>query len=83
MSEKTIQWQKSIPWIPVIELAVLAFTTLGTTVTLFLYSDSKMDKYRDDCMEIRKESLELRKEMMQETKEFHKRLCEIEGTKKC
>ena len=61
----------NIPWIPVIELAVLAFTTLGTTITLFLHSDSKMDEFR-------KESLEIRKEMARESKEFHERLYSIE-----
>lgn len=62
-------------WIPVIELAVLAFTTLGTTITLFLHSDSKMEEFR-------RESLEFRKEWMEETKEFHARLCSIEERNK-
>lgn len=36
-----------INWIPVIELAVLAFTTLGTTITLFIHSENKTDKYTE------------------------------------
>jgi len=55
-------------WIPVIELAILAFTTLGTTITLFLHSESKTDEFR--------------KQMYQETKEFHARLCSIEERNK-
>lgn len=58
-------------WIPVIELAVLAFTTLGTTITLFLHSDAKMDEFR-------KEYIALRKEIFEENKEFHSRLYSIE-----
>lgn len=64
-----------IPWIPVIELAVLAFTTLGTTITLFLHSDSKMEEFR-------KESLALHREMAQEMKDFHGRLITIEERRK-
>jgi hypothetical protein len=60
-----------IAWIPVIELAVLAFTTLGTTITLFLHSDGKTEEFR-------KEVLSLHKEMAQEMKDFHGRLITIE-----
>lgn len=67
MMENKDRNKNYIPWIPVIELAVLAFTTLGTTITLFLHSDSKMDEYR-------KEALNLRNEMLQESKDFHGRL---------
>lgn len=58
-------------WIPVIELAVLAFTTLGTTITLYMHSDSKMEEYK-------KESLSLHREIINEMKDFHGRLCAIE-----
>ena len=60
-----------IEWIPVIELAVLAFTTLGTTITLFLHSDAKMDEFRiqsDSKMD------EFRREWLKETKDFHGKL---------
>lgn len=58
-------------WIPVIELAVLAFTTLGTTITLFLHSDSKMEEFR-------KESLAIHREIQQEMKDFHLRMYSLE-----
>lgn len=85
-----------IPWIPVIELAVLAFTTLGTTITLFMHSDAKTEAFRKECLEyqnefrkeslasqdaFRKEILSLRKEMAQETKDFHARLIAIEQSR--
>ena len=54
---------RSLIWIPVIELAVLAFTTLGTTITLFLHSDSKMDEYR-------KETLALHERIAKQDAEF-------------
>lgn len=85
-----------IAWIPVIELAVLAFTTLGTTITLFLHSDAKTEAFRKECLaaseEFRKESLALHREIvqerkdfqnrwMEETKDFHGRLIAIEERK--
>lgn len=63
--------KKILNWIPVIELAVLAFTTLGTTITLYLHTESKMEAFRV-------ESLNIHKEFLQEIKDFHGRLCKIE-----
>lgn len=69
-------------WIPVIELAVLAFTTLGTTITLFLHSDAKMDEFRKESLaeskDFHAQLQEFRRESLQETKDFHGRLCAIE-----
>lgn len=64
-----------IAWIPVIELAVLAFTTLGTTITLFLHSDTKMNEFRKEQLALQKDFSD---KWMQETKDFHARLCIIE-----
>ena len=66
---------KLINWIPVIELAVLAFTTLGTTITLYLHTESKMEDFR-------KESTSIHREILQEMRDFHGRLCAIEEKNK-
>lgn len=58
-------------WILVIELAVLAFTTLGATIILFLHSNSKMEEFR-------RESLAIQKEIQKEMSDFHARLCVIQ-----
>lgn len=71
-----------VNWIPVIELAVLAFTTLGTTITLYMYSDSKMESFRKESLDlhysIRQEMKEMHQQWFQESKDFHARLCAIE-----
>lgn len=67
--------QKVIQWIPIIELAVLAFTTLGTTIVLFLHSDSNMQ-------EGRKETNALIEAIRQDMRDFHGRLCTIEERNK-
>lgn len=66
-------------WIPVIELAVLAFTTLGTTITLFLHSSSKMDttinaiqqEMKEFHGRIEKQDAEFRGTMAKQDAEFH------------
>ena len=80
-------------WIPVIELAVLAFTTLGTTITLFLHSDTKMNEFRKESVQELKEHREEMKsyqaemrtyhnDIMLEIRDFHNRLCFIEENRK-
>ncbi len=64
-----------INWIPVIELAVLAFTTLGTTITLYLHSESKMQR-------IAEKSNEIHMSILEEMRDFHGRLCAIEERNK-
>lgn len=67
--------RKVVNWIPVIELAVLAFTTLGTTITLYLHTETKIEDFR-------KETLSIHREILQEMKDFHGRLCSIEEKNK-
>ena len=40
--ENTIQWQ------PVIELALILFTVLGSTIPLYLHTDGKIEAIRQD-----------------------------------
>jgi len=58
---------RKIQWQPIIELAILMFTTLGTTIPLYLHTDSKIDKISDRMLEMKKDSdqkfYELLKEM--------------------
>lgn len=75
-----------INWIPVIELAVLAMTTLGTTVTLFMHSDSKFDRFTErmdqKLDENRKETYAMLNGIREEMRDFHSRLCLIEERRK-
>jgi len=72
----------SIQWIPVIELAVLAFTTLGTTITLFLHSESKIESVLMRSEDNRKEVVQIIQSIQLEMKDFHGRLCAIEEGRK-
>ena len=62
-------------WIPLIELAVLAFTTLGTTITLYMHTENKMEENRREIMTA---MTSFHKEIRDEMKDFHGRLCAIE-----
>jgi hypothetical protein len=60
--ELKIQWQ------PLIEMIIVLFTILGTTIPLYLHTDSKLES--------------ILKEMHSEMKDFHGRLCAIEERNK-
>jgi hypothetical protein len=79
---ENIENRNTIQWIPVIELAVLAFTTLGTTITLYLHSDSKMDEFRKESLEFHKDIHAEIQGMREDIKDFHGRLCAIEERNK-
>ena len=59
LQESKFQWQ------PIIELAILMFTTLGTTIPLYLHTDSKIEKRDEKWMEMKKESDQRFREMDQ------------------
>lgn len=61
MEKDRIQWQ------PIIELSIVLFTILGSTIPLYLHTDSKIDAIHQTIDAIRLE-----------TKEFHGRVCSIE-----
>ena len=78
--------KKEINWIPVIELAVLAFTTLGTTIVLFTHADNNMRKSEERALTLlegmRQDILTYHRENSEMMREFHGRLCAIEERKK-
>ena len=57
-----------IQWQPLIEMIIVLFTILGTTIPLYLHTDSKLES--------------ILKEMRSEMKDFHGRLCSIEERNK-
>lgn len=65
MSENKIQWQ------PIIELSIVLFTILGSTIPLYLHTDAKIDAIHETTDAIR-----------QDIKYFHDRLCAIEERNK-
>ncbi len=72
MSEKkekiVIQWQ------PLIEIIVVMMTILGSTIPLYIHTDTKMQ-----TMHI--EMRGFHKDILDEMKDFHGRLCAIEERK--
>jgi hypothetical protein len=59
--ENQIQWQ------PIIELSIVLFTILGSTIPLYIHTDSKIDAIHQSVNAIR-----------EDIKDFHARLCTIE-----
>ena len=62
-------------WIPAVELLVVLVTILGSTIPLYLHTDSKMEE-RDKRTEAILEGIR------QDMKDFHGRLCAIEERNK-
>jgi len=58
MEKNNIQWQ------PLVELVVVLMTILGSTIPLYLHTDSKLESAL--------------KGIQEEMKDFHGRLCSIE-----
>ena len=63
--------QNQIQWQPIIELSIVLFTILGSTIPLYLHTDSKIDSIHQTVEAIR-----------QDIKDFHGRLCAIEERNK-
>lgn len=75
-SQTTIQWQ------PIIELSIVLFTILGSTIPLYIHTDSKLDGFEARNQSIL-EGIRLdMKQFHEETKDFHGRLCAIEERNK-
>lgn len=74
---------KLVNWIPVIELAVLAFTTLGTTITLYMHTDAKMERSISSIERSmdsqRKETYAILEGIRSDMREFHEEMKTIHG----
>lgn len=66
---------KKIQWQPLVELAIVLITILGSTIPLYLHMDSKIDKYQEKSNEIL-EAIRI------DIRDFHGRLCAIEERNK-
>lgn len=60
-----------VQWQPIVELVVVLLTILGSTIPLYLHTDSKIE-------ENRKETHSLLTAIQTEMRDFHGRLCAIE-----
>ncbi len=80
MEDKKIQWQ------PLIEMIVVLMTILGSTIPLYLHTDSKLEASIQNMREDSKAMhAEVRAQVMaihEEIKDFHGRLCAIEERKR-
>lgn len=65
------KYEQKIQWQPIIELSIVLFTILGSTIPLYLHTDSKIDAMHQTVDAIR-----------QDIKDFHGRLCAIEEQRK-
>lgn len=64
-NDNKIQWQ------PIIEMVIVLMTILGSTIPLYLHTDSKIEAFHETIRGIQ-----------QEMKDFHGRLCSIEERNK-
>lgn len=74
--------QNKIQWQPLIEMTIVLFTILGTTIPLHIQSSNQIEVIRKDSYNfqeaIRLEIKDFQMAMLSETKDFHYRLCKIE-----
>ena len=75
MNEKEKTREKQIQWQPIIELSILLFTTLGTTIPLYLHTDSKQQANQERTEAILQG-------IREDIRDFHGRLCIIEERNK-
>lgn len=67
--------KESIQWQPIIELSIVLFTILGSTIPLYLHTDAKLDAFHNRTHE----TIE---GIRQDMRDFHGRLCAIEERNK-
>lgn len=73
---------QNIQWQPIIEMAMVIFTTLGTTIALYLHTDSKIDLMNQNATLNRQENTQILLGIQAEIKDFHGKLCAIEERNK-
>ena len=75
-----------VQWQPIVELIVVLMTILGSTIPLYLHTDSKIDAMRLEMREltlgIREEMKEFHTKLATQDLEFKMRLCAIEERNK-
>jgi hypothetical protein len=80
MKERHIQWQ------PLFELIVVLMTILGSTIPLYLHTDSKLESAianTNSRMEaFQNRNSEILEAIRQDMRDFHGRLCAIEERNK-
>lgn len=75
-------YRNSIQWQPLIEIIVVMMTILGSTIPLYIHTDSKIDAIRESIEVGRKETNQLIEAIRQDMRDFHGRLCAIEERNK-
>lgn len=76
MNEKTIQWQ------PLIEMIIVLVTILGSTIPLYIHTDSKIEKSNEKMQEIANRMDTTLQGIREDIRDFHGRLCAIEERNK-
>lgn len=69
------EYKNRIQWQPLVELIVVLLTILGSTIPLYLHTDSKIEKIGEK-MSIALDGIR------EEMRDFHGRLCAIEERNK-
>lgn len=76
MNDNKIQWQ------PLIEMIIVLVTILGSTIPLYIHTDSKIDTLREYSENSRKETNQIIEAIREDVRDFHYRLCTIEERNK-
>jgi phosphopantetheine adenylyltransferase len=69
-------------WVHIGELILILVATLGTNITLYVHTDSKLDAYQQRSFEMVDAIRQDIKDFHNEIKDFHGRLCAIEERNK-
>lgn len=65
----------AIQWQPIVELIVVLMTILGSTIPLYMHTDSKLEEHR-------RATNDLISAIKDDMRDFHGRLCAIEERNK-
>lgn len=67
-----------IQWQPLIEMIIVLVTILGSTIPLYIHTDSKIEKSNEKMHEIAQRMDITLQGIREDMKDFHGRLCAIE-----
>ncbi len=79
MSKK---YRNNNKWTHIGELILILVATLGTNITLYVHTDSKLDAYQERSYDMISAIRQDIKDFHNEIKDFHGRLCAIEERNK-
>ena len=74
--------KQSIQWQPLIEMIIVLVTILGSTIPLYIHTDSKIEKSNEKMQEIAQRMDATLQGIREDIRDFHGRLCAIEERNK-